>query len=111
MNIDERKKKYPKLSSLFAGELHPDWDVDHNTVNDVIIAFAIKIATNDLLDTLLEIKNLKIEFNNEQDLRQVIDVSFALQYAVSLDEMKLTAFEWLDLISSIIKEELRKRKK
>ena len=59
MNVNNPEKRYSKLASLFGAYFHPEWREENGTKEAVITEFAKDQEINTLLDTLLEIEEIK----------------------------------------------------
>lgn len=105
MNIE----KYPKLDVLFTTYFHRRWTQEYLNAEAAILAFSHANETGDLMNALREIEALKKEFPDDEKLKSVLLDDFHLGYLISFKRRGITGEQWLDLVSSIIKEDLGKR--
>lgn len=107
---NQLRKKYPQLARLFGAHFHPEWREAHKSEQGAIIEFIGESQINELLDTLLEIQELKKQFSDDEKLREVIEDDLGLGNGLGIYLIGMTAVQWLDFVASIIKRELNNRK-
>lgn len=110
MNTNQLRKKNPQLEQLFGAYFYPEWTEEHNTEEEVIARFAKQREIDELLDTLLEIDELKKQFPEDEKLKEIIEDDLGLGNGLCFEYLKMTGEQWLDFVASVIKEDLNKRK-
>lgn len=99
----EMKEKYPELDSLFGAYFNQDWNLDYDSPEAVIRAFA-RDDTKALEHAIEELKILLKEEHIKAEWYKIISDDFGCEYSLRLRNIE--PIEWLRKVQKQLEEEL-----